>query len=156
MPDGSIVENYHQIRYPKDAVCIVIFNEKDEILFILNKRYTLSKLEWEIPAGKVEDGERNEDAALREAKEETGCDLKDLKYLFTFDPANGMLLAKVHCFAARVEAEETALDDNEVAGKKWFSIDEALKLFENNETECGVTMLSVLYALKFYLRETGI
>ncbi len=45
---------------------------------IREKRYTVGRLEWEIPAGRVEDGESKEDAARREAMEETGCTLKDL------------------------------------------------------------------------------
>ena len=72
LASGCIIEKYHQIHYPKEAVAIVIFNEKNDILFIHNRRYTVGHLEWEIPAGKIEDGEEMEMAARREAKEETG------------------------------------------------------------------------------------
>ena len=50
-PSGYIIEKYHQIHYPKEAVAVVIFNEEDDILFIHNRRYTVGHLEWEIPAG---------------------------------------------------------------------------------------------------------
>ena len=63
MPDGYIIENYHQVHYPKDAVSIVVFNEKDEILIIRSKRYTTMLIEWEVPAGKIEPGEEPETAA---------------------------------------------------------------------------------------------
>ncbi len=36
---------------------------------------------WEFPGGKVEEGERPEDAARREAMEEAGIRLKSLKFL---------------------------------------------------------------------------
>ena len=65
MPDGYIIENYHQVHYPKDAVSIVVFNEKDEILIIRSKRYTPMRIEWEVPAGKIEPGEEPE-AATRD------------------------------------------------------------------------------------------
>ena len=52
MPSGYIIEKYHQLHYPKEAVAVVIFNEKNDILFIHNRRYTVGHLEWEIPAGK--------------------------------------------------------------------------------------------------------
>ena len=39
MPSGDIIEKYHQIHYPKEAVAVVIFNENDDILFIHNRRY---------------------------------------------------------------------------------------------------------------------
>jgi len=83
------VEKYHQIHYPKEAVVVVIFNENDDILFIHNRRYTVGHLEWEIPAGKIEEGESIEEATIREAKEETGCDLKDIKFLCSQNPSNG-------------------------------------------------------------------
>ena len=78
LPDGCIIEKYHQIHYSHEAVSLVIFNEKDEVLLIHSKRYTVMRLEWEIPAGVVEDGESKEEAARRECMEETGCTVKDL------------------------------------------------------------------------------
>lgn len=48
-----------------------------------SKRYTVMRLEWEIPAGIVEDGESKEEAARRECMEETRCTVKDLQFLYT-------------------------------------------------------------------------
>ncbi len=48
-----------------------------------SKRYTVMRLEWEIPAGIVEDGESKEEAARRECMEETRCTVKDLQFLCT-------------------------------------------------------------------------
>jgi len=44
-----------------------------EVLLVHRPRY----LDWTFPKGKVQDGERDEDAALRELREETGlvCEL---------------------------------------------------------------------------------
>jgi 8-oxo-dGTP diphosphatase len=44
-----------------------------EVLLVHRPRY----MDWTFPKGKVKDGERHEDAALRELQEETGlvCDL---------------------------------------------------------------------------------
>ncbi|SDB68974.1 NUDIX domain-containing protein [Butyrivibrio sp. INlla16] len=50
------------------------------------------RLEWEIPAGKIEEGESPEEAARRECIEETGCSLKDVSFLCSQNPANGMLI----------------------------------------------------------------
>lgn len=50
-----------------DMVCAggSVFNEqKDEVLLIQSKRYTVMRLEWEIPAGRVEEGESKEDAGV--------------------------------------------------------------------------------------------
>jgi len=150
LPSGYIIEKYHQIHYPKEAVAVVIFNEKNDILFIHNRRYTVGHLEWEIPAGKIERGENIEVAAEREAKEETGCELRDLKYLCSQNPSNGMSDAIVHVFAARVFVENQILDADEVSSKRWFTEEEYLELLRVNGTKDGVSILAVLYALQFY------
>lgn len=119
LTSGYIIEKYHQIHYPKAAVAVVIFNEKNDILFIHNRRYTVGHLEWEIPAGKIEEGEKIEAAAEREAKEETGCELQNLKYSCSQNPCNGMSDAIVHVFAARVSVESAIRDTDEVCSKRW-------------------------------------
>lgn len=150
LASGDIIEKYHQIHEPNESVAIVIFNEKNDILFIHNRRYTVGHLEWEIPAGKMEKGETSETAARREVKEETGCELQDLKYLCSQNPSNGMSDAIVHVFAARVSMESKIQDTDEVSSKKWFTEEESLELLRTNGTKDGVSILAVLYALQFY------
>lgn len=53
-----------------------MFNEKEEVLLIRSKRYTVMRLEWEIPAGRMEDGESKEEAARRECLEEMDARLR--------------------------------------------------------------------------------
>ena len=88
----------------------------------------MGHLEWEIPAGKIEPGENIEVAEEREAKEETGCELRDLKYLCSQNPCNGMSDAIVHVFAERVFVENQILDTDEVSSKRWFTEEEYLEL----------------------------
>ncbi|MFO7718902.1 MAG: NUDIX hydrolase [Gillisia sp.] len=54
----------------------MVYNDKKEILFIYrNKR-------WDLPKGKVEDGETMEESAIREVMEETGVrDLEIVRFL---------------------------------------------------------------------------
>jgi ADP-ribose pyrophosphatase len=150
LPSGNIIEKYHQIHYPKEAVVVVIFNRNRDILFIHNRRYTIGQLEWEIPAGKMDPGETPEITARREAREETGCELLDLTYLCSQNPANGMSDALVHVFAATVDTESDILDTDEISEKRWFSEVEYLELLRTNGTKDGVSMLAILYALHFY------
>ena len=152
LPSGYIIEKYHQVHYPKEAVSIVIFNENNEILMIREKRYTVGRLEWEIPAGKIEAGESKEDAARREAMEETGCTLKQLTFLCSQNPANGMSDCLCHVFAARVDTESAIRDTDEVDSKVWMPVDKVREMLQKNETHCGVSILAILFALEFYQR----
>ena len=152
LPSGYVIDKYHQLHYPKEAVVVVIFNEKNDILFIHNRRYTVGHLEWEIPAGRIEPDEDIETAAKREAQEETGCELKNLKYLCSQNPCNGMSDAMVHVFAATVSAENNIMDTDEVSSKRWFTEEEYLELLKTNGTKDGISILAILYALQFYKR----
>lgn len=67
------------------AVDLVIL-EKDRIYLIKRKNDPFKDF-WALPGGFVEYGERVEEAALREAKEETGMDIKINKLIGVFsDP----------------------------------------------------------------------
>ena len=63
------------------GVNVIIFNENHEILLQKRGEYPTGK--WGLIGGIVELGESLEDAAVREAKEETNLDIKDLKLFGT-------------------------------------------------------------------------
>lgn len=150
MPDGSIIDSYHRLHYPHESVSVVIYNEKKEILLIHSKRYITESLEWEVPAGRIEMDEKPESAARRECLEETGCTLKDLTYLCFHNPNNGMSDQKVYVFAAKVDTEGNAYDENEVSKRKWIPETEVEEMLRNNAIRCGVSILALLFARQFY------
>lgn len=66
--------------YEKPSVTVDIIINVNEGIVLVKRKNDPFKGEWAIPGGFVEYGEKVEDAARREAKEETGLDveLKDL------------------------------------------------------------------------------
>lgn len=66
---------------PKHTVtaAAVVLNDNNEILLIHGP-----KRGWEIPGGRVEEGESISAAAIRETKEETGIDIEIVKYCGIF------------------------------------------------------------------------
>ncbi len=150
MPDGKVIDTYHKLHYPHESVSIVMVNERNEVMMIQSKRYITARLEWEIPAGRVEENETPEEAARRECLEETGCTLKEISYLCCYNPSNGMSDLKVHLFLARVATETANMDENEVHAKQWMPRERVLEILRDNRTQCGVSMLGLLYVMQFY------
>ncbi len=151
MPNGTVFTSYHKLHFPHESISVVMINEKDEIMMIQAKRYITSRLEWEIPAGRIEGDETPEEAARRECLEETGCILKDLTYLCCYNPNNGMSDLKVHLFMARVETETADIDENEINAKQWVSKENVLEMLKENRSQCGVSVLGLLYVIQFCL-----
>ena len=155
MPDGEIIESYHRLHYPHESVCVVICNARDEFLLIRSKRYTTGRIEWEIPAGRVEEGESPVEAAKRECFEETGCVTTDLTFLCTQNPSNGMSDLAVPNYLGKVERETDCFDENEVDGKQWIKRETVLEMLRKNEIFCGASMLALMYAIQFYMPENS-
>lgn len=57
----------------------------------------------------------------------------------------------MHVFGSRVEKETGLFDENEVRSKKWVPKEKVLEMLKANEIQCGVSMLALLYAIKFYM-----
>ncbi len=108
-----------------------IFNEVGEIL--LQRRGDSNK--WGFPGGAVELGETPEMAAIREAKEETGLDVKvsDLIGIYTDTEMmypNGDLAHSI-CITYVLEriGGELRIDNVETLELKYFSLDNTPELF---------------------------
>ncbi len=67
----NLLEELHAIFKPIDAGGGVVVNENGDVLMIFRRG------KWDLPKGKLDDGEEIDECALREVSEETG--LKKLK-----------------------------------------------------------------------------
>ena len=67
------------------------------------------------------------------------------------NPNNGMSDLKVHLFMARVETETADIDENEINAKQWVSKENVLEMLKENRSQCGVSVLGLLYVIQFCL-----
>ncbi len=96
---------------------------KDNKIFATQRGYGDFKDGWEFPGGKVEPGEKPEDAIVREIKEELGADIKVTGFLTTVEHDYPQFHLSMDCFWAELKAgTEMQLLEHEAA--KWLAKDE--------------------------------
>jgi nucleoside triphosphatase len=125
--------------YPEPTVRILIFNPQGELLLLRSHKWP----GWfVVPGGHVELGERIEQTVIREAKEETGLDVRDLHFLcwqeFIYDPSfwrhRHFLFFD---YACRADSNKVRLND-EAEDFLWIKPDEALELPIDSYTRTSV------------------
>jgi 8-oxo-dGTP diphosphatase len=83
----------------RPRACAAILND-DRILMVCHQ--TPSRTYWTFPGGAVEAGEKFEQAAVREVKEETGLNVKVVRLLFEEEYEFG----KSYCYLAELTDEK--------------------------------------------------
>jgi 8-oxo-dGTP diphosphatase len=99
-------------KNPKPTVDIIIQHEGVQNSIVLVRRKN-PPLGWALPGGFVDEGERVETAAIREAKEETDLHvtLNELLYVYS-DPSRDLRMHTLSVvFTATAQGEPRGLDD---------------------------------------------
>ncbi len=88
---------------------------------------------WCLPKGIVDRGEKPEETAVREVREETGLTgtikekIGDVSYWYYIKEENARCRKTVHYYLMDYQAGDTKDHDSEVDEASWFTLDEALK-----------------------------
>ena len=115
--------------YPEIVVGIFFQNSNGEIALFKSRKW---KDKLVTIGGHVEYGETLENAAIREAKEEAGVDVKEIKFLRFGELINSSDFFRdahlVFFHYLCLTDQELKIDNDEVTEYKWFSTDEISKL----------------------------
>lgn len=133
-----------------DAVGIVAMDDKKRILLIRQYRHPMGRPVWEIPAGRMDvDGEKPEETALRELREETDLTAGSVELLTLFLNSAGWTTEKTYVYLARglTDVPEFAREHEEAdIEKKWISLDEAYSLVKERKIDDAKTVIGILMA----------
>jgi ADP-ribose pyrophosphatase len=152
-PDGSIGE-LEMIRH-SGASAIVPFlsdpqGEDPQVLMIRQYRYAADGYLYEIPAGRLDQGENPRDCAVRELKEETGCTAEHFDHLLTMYTTPGFTDEKIHLFMATgLVAGETKHEVDEFLDLHPMRLSRALEMVEAGEIQDAKTVIGLLFAAGF-------
>lgn len=146
--DGT-TRNREIVKYPGAAAIIALVDGK--MVMVEQYRKALEKFQLEIPAGKLEDSEKPEIAAIRELQEETGYIAQKLTLLEKFYTSPGFTNASLYVyFTDEVKMGEMNLDDDEDINVKLVTLDEAEAYISSGFISDAKTIFAV-YVWKLYL-----
>jgi ADP-ribose pyrophosphatase len=133
------------------AVVILPFLTPDTILLIRNRRYAVSQILLELPAGTLEKDEIPMNAAGRELQEETGYLAKRIKPLHAFFTSPGILSEKIYSFAAYdLTRTNMALEEGEEIEVVQAKFADAIDMIHTGEIQDGKTIATLLMYERFF------
>jgi ADP-ribose pyrophosphatase len=133
------------VRHAGSAVIMPV-DEKNRVLLVRQYRLPADKYLWELPAGKIDDGENALQAAKRELIEETGLRAKKLKKLALFHPSPGFLQETMTIYLATelTQGDARPMEDERIE-TKWFTRKELRESIRTNKITDAKTMIGLLY-----------
>ena len=152
-PDGSVGE-LEIIRH-SGASAVVPFlsdpaGDDPQILLIRQYRYAADGYLYEIPAGRLDEGESPADCARRELLEETGCTAETVEYMYTMYTTPGFTDERIHLFlAAGLTQGRTEREADEFMEVEPMPLSRALALIRDGEIKDAKTALAILFAAGF-------
>jgi 8-oxo-dGTP pyrophosphatase MutT (NUDIX family) len=153
VPDGPRFD-HHLIRMPFPAVGTILHRPEAGVLLLWRHRFITDTWGWEIPAGRVEDGEGLAEAARREAVEETGWAPGPLRQLFGYHYAHGVSDGRFVIFLADGATEVGPPTDVAEAERiEWVPVPQVRRLVADGRMIDGLTLTALLWAFAFGLLE---
>lgn len=102
-------------QQPAIAAAVIVHERK---VLLVKRRVSEGTLSWQFPAGAIEAGETPGEAAVREAKEETGLTVAESHVLGErVHPNTGRTMIYVACDL--IEGQATVGDDDELSDFAW-------------------------------------
>ncbi|HKK26360.1 MAG TPA: NUDIX hydrolase [Gracilimonas sp.] len=153
LPDGS-TSSREWIKHP-GACAVVPVYENGDIMMLRQFRYPMGQIFWEVPAGKIDAGEAQEETARRELKEEAGVSAENLSYVGHFYPGIGYSDEVIHIYVAwNLKSVPQEVDDDEFVTRHELGFKEAVRMVHSGEITDGKTVACLLRAWHWWKKHS--
>lgn len=130
------------VRHCGGAAVLLVIGGK--VALVKQYRYLYGKAIYEIPAGKMEEGEDPAVAAARECEEETGY-RAEVKHLVDIYPSPGYTDEVIHIYLAEnAQFVGQKTDEGEFLTCGFMPLDEVIKMIESCEI-CDAKTVTAIY-----------
>lgn len=116
---GKLCPACRHESYPPIHPCAIVLIWRDDQLLLIRKP-EWAEGRYSLVAGFLDVGESLEECAVREAREETGVAIRNVRYVASQAwPFPSQLMVG---FTAEYDGGDIALDDREIADARWFAV----------------------------------
>jgi ADP-ribose pyrophosphatase len=134
------------IRHPGAVAIVPILND-GRIAMVRQYRYPIDDTLLEIPAGKLDPGEKPEACALRELSEETGYVAHTLKKLTAILTTPGFTDEVIHIYLAKdLEMTTQHTDEDEFINLELYTKEALRVMIDNGSLSDAKTLVGLLLA----------
>lgn len=139
-PEGFEIKR--AIVQHKGSAVMMAVDSRNRVLLVKQYRLPARSYLWELPAGRMDDGETPLRAAKRELQEETGFRAKRWTKLVSYWASPGFLAEKMNLFLAEdlKEGEQQPMEDERIE-MRWFTPREIEALIDAGKMEDGKTLI---------------
>jgi ADP-ribose pyrophosphatase len=129
------------VHHGGSAVMMAV-DSRRRILLVRQYRLPARAMLWELPAGRLDPGEKPLEAARRELREETGYHARRWGKLISFYPSPGYVSEKMTIFLATelTPGEATPMEDERIQ-TRWFSARQVEQMILSNKIQDSKTMI---------------
>lgn len=141
LPDGKDCKR--EIVEHTGGACVLAKTDGG-VALVRQFRYAYHEEIYEIPAGKLNEGEDPIKAAARELSEETGLIAQRLKLLTVLYPTPGYTNEKIYIYEAEgLKKGEEHLDEGEFLDVEYFPEEEVLSMIRDGRIKDGKTIAAM-------------
>ena len=137
--------SYREIIEHNGGAVIAALTEDKKLVMVRQYRKPADKVMLEVPAGKIDPGEKPLDAAVRELKEETGYTAAKVEFLTQFYPSVGYSEEVLYLYLCTgLTPGETNFDENEAIDIEEVELDRLFKMVMSGEIDDAKTLIAIL------------
>ena len=145
LPNGE-VSSREWIKHPGACAVVPVF-ENGDVMLIRQFRYPMSQVFYEVPAGKIDPGEGQDETARRELAEEAGVRAENMEYVGHFYPGIGYTDEIIHIYLAwNLSMIPQNTDSDEFVEQVRIPFQEAIHRVHTGEINDGKTVICLLRA----------
>jgi len=145
LPNGK--EATREVVDHPGAVAVVPILKDGRIVLVRQYRYPIDSLTLEIPAGKLDLDESPDECVIRELREETGYETKNIQKVTSIYTAPGFSNEIIHVYIARdLILKEACPDEDEFINVEIYETERIKAMINDGTIDDAKTLVGLLLA----------